>query len=81
MESEHAFTLQVRLTAADAMRLRRIVETSKLAVPDVIRMAMDRMDVLDDEEPAVLLPDEAAAGRTSGHPSKPASSGSSTERL
>lgn len=34
MESEHAFMLQVHLTAADAMRLRRIVETSKL-VQDV----------------------------------------------
>jgi len=53
--------LQVRLTPAEAVRLRRIVDKSKLAVPDVVRVAVDRMDDLDDEELAALLPEEAAA--------------------
>ncbi len=61
MDVEHGYTLQVRLTPVEAQRLRRIVETSKLAVPDVVRVAVDRMDDLDDEELSRLLPDEAAA--------------------
>lgn len=58
---DRGHTLQVRLTTVEAARLRRIVVTSKLAVPDVVRVAVDRMDNLDDEELAALLPDEAAA--------------------
>src|SRR4051812_43082032 len=68
METATGYTLQVRLTPDEATRLRRIVDTSKLPVPDVVRVAVDRMDALDDEELAALLPDEAAASWPSWWP-------------